>query len=261
MLVITKNEGFDLNVHTGGFTSTFEEVAATHTPAPTETYTPISHEDAYLTVARALDEHGYGLLQSGHALARGGKRYFGLIEARRPVPSPNGKLYTTIIGVRNSHDKSIPFGLVAGNGVHVCSNLAFTGEIEIAKRHVKHFDAAVPALIDEALARLGHTLAVQDERMNAYMKTNVKHEAYLNDLLVRLYEAKVFPITNLPHIKREYLNPSFREFAARENLWRVLNAITFVRKGADLFYYAKDTMQMEAILDEEAGFSAPPFKP
>jgi len=43
--------------------------------------------------------------------------------------------FALVVGLRNSHDKSFPAGLVIGASVLVCDNLSFSGEVRLARKH------------------------------------------------------------------------------------------------------------------------------
>jgi hypothetical protein len=49
-------------------------------------------------------------------------RYFGLMEIQNGVIHQD---YAWVLGLRNSHDKTFPAGIVAGANVFVCDNLRF----------------------------------------------------------------------------------------------------------------------------------------
>ena len=59
-------------------------------------------------------------------------RYFGLMEIHTQKASDD---YCWVLGLRNSHDKIFPAGIVVGAAVLVCDNLSFSGEIKFARKH------------------------------------------------------------------------------------------------------------------------------
>ena len=72
------------------------------------------------SVKGALVSSGTEIVKEEHALYRGGDRYFGLLHLGENNDGGN-----TVIGIRNSHDKTFPAGLSLGNHVFVCDNLSF----------------------------------------------------------------------------------------------------------------------------------------
>src|SRR5690606_2830924 len=118
-----------LLLHCGGSTLTSEELSAVPTPPPTASWFPIPHIDLLTEVEDQLIGSGFEVGSTVHAVSHAGARYFGILNVR----SSNTKEtdYGWIVGLRNSHDKTYPAGLVAGTRVFVCDNLAFTGEVKL----------------------------------------------------------------------------------------------------------------------------------
>ena len=71
-------------------------------------------------------------------------------------------------GIRNSHDKRFPAGMVLGSTVLVCDNLAFSGEIEISRRHTRYVMHDLPVLIDQAVEQLSIRWKEQDRRISSF---------------------------------------------------------------------------------------------
>jgi len=106
------------------------------TPPGTDTWYPLSHGGLIHEVENQLTDAGFLLTGESHALSHAGARYFGLFEVN--TPRHTNRDYTWTVGIRNSHDKSIPAGLVAGSKVLVCDNLSFTGEVKISRKHTRY---------------------------------------------------------------------------------------------------------------------------
>src|SRR5205807_1578946 len=92
------------------------------------------------------------IVSQAHALAREGQRYFGLLQI------VNGTFhddYSLIMGIRNSHDKAFPAALCLGSGVFVCDNLAFSGEIKLARKHTRFIERNVTQALKRTTALHG----------------------------------------------------------------------------------------------------------
>ena len=88
-------------------------------PTPRSTYTwfPLPHKDLLCEVEGQLEAAGFTIEAEMHALSHGGARYFGVFQiAFRDRPESD---HGWVVAIRNSHDKSIPAGLVAGSHVMV----------------------------------------------------------------------------------------------------------------------------------------------
>ena len=59
-----------------------------------------------------------------------GMRFFGLLGLE--MPGHNSTLYRSVLGLRNSYDKSFSTGVCIGASVFVSDNLSFNGEVSFA---------------------------------------------------------------------------------------------------------------------------------
>jgi hypothetical protein len=91
------------------------------TPSGTDTWYPLAHAGLIHEVESQLQSAGFHLTGEHHALSHEGARYFGLFEVN--FPGRQDRDYGWVVGIRNSHDKTYPAGLVAGSKVLVCDNL------------------------------------------------------------------------------------------------------------------------------------------
>ncbi len=139
----------NLMLHCGGQTIDRHELANVPTPQPTSTWQPIPHADLLKLVELTLMNSGLPVVNQSHALARDGLRYFGLLQ----VQSEHQADYSLVIGLRNSHDMSFPAGLVIGSGVFVCDNLAFSGEVNLARKHTRFILRDLPQLVERAIGQ------------------------------------------------------------------------------------------------------------
>jgi hypothetical protein len=138
-------------------------VARTTTPKPTATWTPIPHLSLVETVEDSLRAVGLQIGQQVHSLDRGGSEYFGLTEVRGQSYHED---YSWVLGLRNSHSKRFPAGIVAGASVLVCSNLSFSGEVRITKKHCVHLQRDLPEMAAKAVQALMDAWHHQDHRIS-----------------------------------------------------------------------------------------------
>ena len=242
----------NLMVHCGGNKVDEDKLTEVATPEPTDTWYPIPHHELLASVRRNIGASGLRIVQEQHALARDDAHYFGLLQVA------NGKEandYTTVIGLRNAHDKRFPAGLVVGSQVFVCDNLAFSGEVDIARKHTRFIMRDLPQLIERAMGQLTTMRNTQDQRLAAYKDTGMTN-AQANDLLVRAMDARVLPVTKLPRVLAEWRTPSHPEFAEGRNAWRLFNAFTEVLKGTNVFQMPKATQTLHGLLDAHCNLVA-----
>lgn len=221
------------------------------TPAPTQTWMPIPHFALLGGVQAQIEQQGLHVVAEAHALAREGNRYFGLLQLQN---GENPADYSLVVGLRNSHDKSFPAGLVVGSGVFVCDNLAFSGEVVIGRKHTKFINDDLPNLISRAVGKLGDLRRSQDARIAAYKSTEIG-DAQAHDLVVRALDADVVPVTKVPAVLTEWRTPRHPEFAKAKNGWRLFNAFTEVMKGSSVFERPRTSLALHGIVDAACGLA------
>lgn len=240
-----------LMLHCGGFAVDRQRVWDTPTPPRTASFCPIPHAQAVELVCDSLRNSGYTICDEAHGLARGGDRYFGLFEVRGA--GVLGDDHNLVVGLRNAHDHAFRWSVAMGSRVFVCDNLAFSGEVEIGRKHTARIEADMPKLAMAAIGQLADIRRMQERRFAEYKRREIAN-ATANDLLVRTIEAGVLPVTKLKTALAEWKAPRHEEFrAAGPTLWRLYNAITEAIKGrAEGIRLA--TPAIHGIFDGAAGY-------
>lgn len=234
-----------LCLHTGARNVDIAQLSLVKTPERTDTWVPIPHDRFLGGVIEQLQAAHMTVVSQAHALAHEGDRYFGLLQV---VNGSNHDDYGMVVGVRNSHDKSFPAGLVVGASVFVCDNLSFSGEIKLARKHTVFVERDLPQLIARAIGKLTDQRNLQDLRFGAYKQTEFT-DAQAHDLLIRALDAQVLPVTKLPEVLTEWRTPRHPEFSKDgKTAWRLFNALTEGLKG-NLNELPKRTQAAHGILD------------
>ncbi|MEX2606081.1 MAG: DUF932 domain-containing protein, partial [Kiritimatiellia bacterium] len=170
--------------------------------------------------------YGMRIANQAHGLSHDGNRYFGLLEIANGSGQPD---YSRVLGIRNSHDKRFPAGLVLGNQVLVCDNLSFNGEIKVSRKHTTFILNDLPHLIDDAVARLYCNWKDLDRRIQTYKSTPLP-AMRAHDLTVHALDAQVICGSMVPKVLHEWREPRHQEFRPR-TVWSWFNACTEVLKG------------------------------
>jgi len=240
-----------LMLHCGAHAVERDAVAAVETPQRTETWTPISHEYLIDEVSRTLESSKMRIKEESHALTRDGKRYFGLF--RIEGEDLASKDYSTVMGLRNAHDKCFPAAIAFGASVFVCDNLSFSGETQLARRHTKNIFRDLPQVISRTIGQLADKWAFQDKRFDAYRNTDVSNKEAC--FLVReAYRAGACKKTDAMDILDQWETPKHPEFEDR-NAWSLFNAFTEELKG-NLIALPKRTQALHGLLDGHCGVLA-----
>lgn len=218
-------EGSQLVVHCGGWKAKVEDLVVIPVPERTPTYTPISHENLLGHIYRALVANKLTMIREQYALAREGKQMFGVIDVRNGNGKPD---WGIAIGLRNSYDKSIAVGAVAGQRVFICDNLAFYGEVQLRQKHVGSINLDLPVLVNQLIEDVigwKEAITVQTDRMKAFPLTDKD----AHDLVIRAMRAGVMAAQRVPGIIEGWHKPEHEDFAAR-NAWSLYNSFTATRR-------------------------------
>jgi hypothetical protein len=226
-------------------------VATVNTPRATSTWQPIPHHQLIDTVQRTLAATNLTIGSQAHSLTHDGSRYFGLMEVvqnRKGNPD-----YTWVLGLRNSHDKSFPAGIVAGASVFVCDNLSFSGEVKFARRHTRFINRDLPQLVSRAVGMLHEKWNQQDRRITAYNSHTLADQA-AHDLVIRSVDVGVCANSYIPDVLHEWREPKHKAFEPR-NVWSLFNAFTETLKQASLAELPKRTLALHGLLDVAVGLN------
>lgn len=117
-------------------------------PEATSSYKPVSHKDFTDALKEELYRKNLNISNSRYTANGDGTQMFGVYELE--TPGGNGETLMNI-GFRNSYDKSLAVGLVAGGTVIVCSNLMFKGDIKVVRKHTTGVYTDMKAIITQAI--------------------------------------------------------------------------------------------------------------
>jgi len=243
----------NLVLHTGARTVDRERLASVATPERTETWVPIAHDRLLDGIQQQLTASGLITVSESHGLTADGMRYFGLIQLRNGTDDGDHGL---VVGIRNSHDKKFPAGLVVGSQVFVCDNLSFSGEIRLARKHTAHIERDLPRLIETAVGRIGLLRRTQEQRFDAYRHTELT-DSQVHDLVIRALDTQVVPVTRIPTVLTEWRTPRHEEFERDgKTAWRLFNAVTEALKG-NMDALPSRTTTLHGLLDAACGLVIP----
>ncbi len=219
-----------LVLHTGGVEISVPNLGKIMTPEHTETWYPIPHIDILNFTLHSLDELGFKVDNQNHGINKDGNEYFGLLEVSASDNSFVPTDFTTVIGLRNSHNKMLAAGFVFGSGVFVCDNLAFSGETRIMRKHTINAAKLIPSFIRKALHGIIAHIEDQNDRYEKYK------EFYISDkdadhYIVQMIKANCLNAHTILSTISEWYSPSYIEFSEKKNIWRLFNAATQALKS------------------------------
>lgn len=213
-----------LMLHAGANEIEFGALRELETPPATQTHVPVDHHRVVDLVRSTLSMFGHQVTEEHHGVTPDGMRYFGLLSLRSTYTG-----YEDTCGLRNSHDKSFPISIGFGSRVFVCDNLSFIAENTIKRRHTANAKRELPGLLMEIIEPLALSREAQARTFDRYRRTLIT-DAQADHAVLNMYREGIINLQRIPDVLKEYDEPSFEEFNAR-NAWRLFNAVTYALRG------------------------------
>jgi hypothetical protein len=200
-----------LVVHKGGWIVTEDELRTIQIPDQTDTYYPVSYVDSIQSIRARAKEAGYSITKEQFALNKKGNQMFGVIDINRGNNEEGWAL-----GIRNSYDKSIGFGLCGGLRTFVCDNLAFSGDMMYLHKHTKNIS------LDRALLHVFTSSEDGDSLLSRSLNERIKYIQFLKTLSMDKEEASywtieaarrgLIPKRDVVRVMDESFHPTYPEF-------------------------------------------------
>lgn len=182
-----------------GTVITRDDVRAVETPRPTRTWNPVPHDWVLDTVEAALQQNKFRVVQEHHELTCHNDQYFCRLGLANGNANPD---YIPAVGIRNSHNKKFSVGICWGAHVTVCSNLVFSGEHMIQRKHVGPVRDRIEAELADSIGQLQGMYNEQEADFQEYRrKLLTKDESYL--LLMSLLEVGVLSGSQLDLVRKQ----------------------------------------------------------
>lgn len=241
----------NLTLHCGGHQVDSTQVQAAITPTATDSWTPIPHHLLIERLREITKDAGLTIREEAHALARNGLRYFGLFQVEGlPNFSEEGNV-GTVIGLRNSHDKSFPAAINAGSAPFVCDNLSFHNEVKIARRHTKYIMRDLPKMLSGAFGKLLGTWGNNAKRIESY-KSHSLNNVEAHDIIAKAYRVGAINKTALADVLDQWHRPEHQEWKSERNVWGLHNSFTNVMRG-NVLALPKRSDALHGLLDPLVG--------
>lgn len=237
----------NLMLHSGGKAIERETLEMVETPVGSGRWQPIPHYTLFNLVDQTILQNGLQIENVQMGIAKDGARFFALMDISSDMTG-----YRLTIGLRNSHDKMFPAGMVVGSRVFVCDNLAFSGEISIARKHTIHIMDDLPGLVVGAVGKIAIAKQSQDKRIELYKEYFID-DYDVHDMVIKSVDYGIIPNQAIPAVLKEWREPSFEDFKSR-TAWSLFNAFTFIGKRFPVSELAKRTVKLHGLFDIFTGF-------
>ena len=233
-----------LILHCGAKKVSRSDVINSSTPEATRTHITVPHSHVLSETERLLKKMGFLVKEEAHALAHKGKRYFGMYDLENDY-----KGYDTVLGIRNSHDKSMAYGAVLGDNTTVCDNLAFWGEYKFSRKHTKNVYEDLEVGMKEMFIKIPEYEKEHNEKLEKFRKVMVSDDT-VHSTVINAARKKVISSSKILSVVDEFENPSYEEFREEgKNLFRLKQAFTTVMKRhKNIFDTPKRTINLNDIL-------------
>jgi hypothetical protein len=220
------------------------EVMAVPAPRATYSYSPLAHRDLIHGLEEAVDRQGLTIYNREYSLARDGRALFGVWDV-----TPNGQNESVgSLGFRNSGDKSLAVGLVAGTRVIVCSNLQFSGEYLEFHKHTS-------GLSSQRLAEMyARAVATIMEKVHAFMQWHRNlHNYEVSPTVSRLLsfcavEKGILAASRLPEMIELVHNPKTAVY--EPTVWGWHGGVTQILRDRNLVGVQREHAELTNFINE-----------
>ena len=236
----------NLNLMGSGNRIEWDELKNMDAPEPTKSWRPLAHADTVDIMREGAEKAGLKIVQEQHLTHRDNKRYFGLFEVQGANPIAEG--VNSIIGLRNSHDKSFGASICAGNAPVVCSNLIFDNEIVLGRKHTSEILRDFSNIFAEAIGRLMDSRINQAKRVDA-LKAFELTDQRAHDIICRAGQTDAIADAHIGKVLEQWHTPEHAEFTDR-NAWSLQNAFSNVWRSSPL-QTARRSACLNQVLDAE----------
>lgn len=240
---------------------TADELARIPTTAPRGNFhQPVGYGDFLDLIKHRLDRAGITIHREEYVTANNGQRFFGTMALG--VEGLQSEGMQIVLGVRGSHDQSVPRGLCLGNQVLVCSNLCFSGDIaNVSTKQTTNIWARLPGLVDRAIDAVPMLAQREVNRMHAYQEHVFSSPRHGDAALVECHRQGALTAAQLGRAISEWDQPSYEEHAQYgDSAWKLINAVTEAQKptgttGANPDLVRDRTVKATKFIDQIVGLT------
>lgn len=216
---------------------TLEQIYNLPTPDATDTWKPVPHGDIITEITSQLDHSNYQVAHQEYLVANKGKRLFGTLTLEDKI-NPE---VTMALGVRNSHDKRMSFGMAVGGLVIVCSNMMFAGDVIYTRKHTSGIN--ITESVRDIFTQLPDRFE-QLEKNYERLKMEGISSSEAEHFVIQAAREGAIPSCDIVPVLDEFLSPSFPDFEDQTKM-NLHNSFTHIAK--------KYTLQRKARTDAILG--------
>ena len=233
-----------LLAHKDTMAATREIVMEIPEPEFTKSWHPLQHAKIITALENACEKHNLGVMDERYSMSANGSKMFGVWNLFHNQSTE--RCYS--IGFRNSIDKSMGLGVVAGNKVFVCDNMCFNGDFITFRRHTGGFDideldVIASEAVGQAITQITELNAWQDNLKNFALEDN----AY-KQLTFDFMQKGIVPCSQF-HAFNECLEDE-RNLEGIANLYTMHGAVTRLVRDKSLFHISDTCKKLNLACDD-----------
>lgn len=218
-----------------------EKMGRFHRPYPFAEYIDDIHAALRVNNIVVSDEE--------YVIQKDAQRLFGMM-----VIESEARDFQLTLGVRGSHDQSIPRGIALGSNVLVCSNLCFSGELFTGKaKQTVHNGDRILDMIDAAVRTIPVAAYKQQQQFDAMKAADFMHPGDADSIMIEAFKRGALSGAQLGVAIKEYDKPSYAEHGHAGDMWRLFNAFTQAIKprgqGVDMNGIVRKTQIISNIMN------------
>lgn len=219
-----------------------ETLAILPVPEETDTFQPIAHNVLIDAIEESLAYRNISIARSEFAVSPDGMKMFALLEVTAGM---QGLRFA--IGLRNSNDKSMRLGMVAGYRVFVCDNMALSGEFKpMLAKHTKNFDLIESISI--GIDRVQRFFQPMKQNILTMKNITLKDNEAIEFIYTSFMDHKL-PISLIKNVHTEFFEPKIEEFQ-QPTVWSLSNAYTSVFKKLNPVSRYENTAKVGRLIAE-----------
>lgn len=215
----------------------FKEICQVSVPQETETYMPVSHEQAVSKLLTKLSDAHFKITNERYDLSREGKICTFNIGCDFDLPSLQDvkgyyrkhdlmSMDYLFAGI-NSYDKSSRLAYASGTQVFVCANGMISGEIKQLRKHTKYVFQDIDGMLDNIIREGEEAMRKNVEFSISAVSKMCTDNSVSSHLGRMVYKNRILNINEGTKVYKEY-NKSL--VFPKGNYWSFYNACTEVLK-------------------------------
>jgi len=191
-----------LILHAGAQAIDYDGLRSLVTPEPTATHYPLPHHELVNQVVFALNYLGHEVEEQSFGITPDAMRFYGVLKLKSQWDG-----YADIVGLANSHNRTVPISLGFGSTTFVCDNSAFVSETVCKRKHTQQARRQLPGIIMEMVEPLRDKRIAQNRQFDAYKGTRLTDEQ-ADSLIMSMFRKGIINCNRIPEVLEQWENPT-----------------------------------------------------